>query len=154
MSDTTNREITITRVVDAPRELVWKAFTDKDHIGQWWGPNGFTTTTDIMDVRVGGTWRHTMVGPDGTIYPNEIHYEEVVPPEKLVYAHVGDTVMGFAPFQTTITLEVNGDKTKVTLRTLFVSPEEREKQIRLVGAEEGGKQTLARLAQYLLKNNY
>ena len=74
---TTDREIIVTRVYDAPRELVFDAFTDPKHLSQWWGPRGFTTTTHSMDFRVGGEWRYTMHGPDGTDYKNLMVYHEI-----------------------------------------------------------------------------
>src|SRR5205085_1300696 len=79
--------IATTRTVDAPRELVWQMWTDPAHVGKWWGPNGFTTTTKSFDLRVGGAWLFTMHGPDGTDYPNKIVYREIVPPARLVYDH-------------------------------------------------------------------
>jgi uncharacterized protein YndB with AHSA1/START domain len=69
-TSTADREILITRTFDAPRELVWEAWTNPKHVTHWWGPNGFTTTIEKMDVRVGGVWKHVMHGPDGTDYPN------------------------------------------------------------------------------------
>lgn len=72
--DTADREIVITRVFDAPREQVFDAWTDSEHVSQWWGPNGFTTTTHEMDVRPGGVWRFIMHGPDGVDYKNRIVY--------------------------------------------------------------------------------
>src|SRR4051794_29231769 len=83
--DTSDREIVFSRVFDAPRELVWKAWTEPHHVTKWWGPNGFTTTIHEMDVRTGGTWHHTMHGPDGTDYPNKSIFVEVVKPERIVY---------------------------------------------------------------------
>src|SRR5215217_7891459 len=80
-----DREIVITRVFDAPREMVFSAFTDPEHIGAWWGPKGFTITTHAMDVRPGGEWRFIMHGPDGVDYPNKISYLEIARPERLVY---------------------------------------------------------------------
>ena len=71
VEDTSGREIVITRVFDAPRDLVWDAWTDPKQVVQWWGPQGFTTTIHEMDVRPGGVWRHTMHGPDGTEYPEQ-----------------------------------------------------------------------------------
>jgi uncharacterized protein YndB with AHSA1/START domain len=65
-----DRSIVVSRVVNAPRELVWQAMTEPAHIVHWWGPRGFTTTIGEMDVRLGGAWRHIMRGPDGTEYPN------------------------------------------------------------------------------------
>src|SRR5512146_2810578 len=86
--DTASREITATRLVEAPRELVFRVWTEPDHIAHWWGPNGFTTTIHEMDVRPGGVWRFVMHGPDGRDYQNKIVYVEVTPPERLVYDHV------------------------------------------------------------------
>src|SRR5258706_2724536 len=76
-------------VFDAPRELVWKVWTEPEHIGMWWGPDGFTTTTHKMEVKAGGVWRFVMHGPDGRDYQNKITFIEVVKPERLVYKHGG-----------------------------------------------------------------
>jgi hypothetical protein len=75
-----DREIAATRVFAAPRELVWKVWTEPEHVVRWWGPNGFTTTTHSMDVKSGGVWRFVMHGPDGHDYQNKITYLEVVKP--------------------------------------------------------------------------
>ena len=88
-ADTSDREIVISRVFDAPRERVFEAMTDPKQVVKWWGPNGFTTTIHEMDVRPGGVWRHTMHGPDGTDYPNKSVFLEVVKPERIVYKHSG-----------------------------------------------------------------
>jgi uncharacterized protein YndB with AHSA1/START domain len=85
--DTSAREIVIAREFNAPRELVWQAMTDPRHVVRWWGPRGFTTKIEHMDVRPGGTWEHTMRGPDGTEYPNKSLFQEVVKPERIVYSH-------------------------------------------------------------------
>src|ERR1044072_4524095 len=89
--DTANRELKITRLVNAPRELVWKLWTEPEHIKHWWGPKGVTNTISKMDV--GGEWEFVMHGPDGTDYPNKHTYIEVVKPEKLVMTHMGLFVM-------------------------------------------------------------
>jgi uncharacterized protein YndB with AHSA1/START domain len=100
------RELVFTRVFDAPRALVWKAWTDPQHVARWWGPNGFTTTTEVMDVRPGGEWKHTMHGPDGKDYPNKKVYLEAVKPERLVYLHGGGKEGELAVnFETTVTFE-------------------------------------------------
>ena len=78
-----------TRVFDAPRELVFSVWTDPKHLAQWWGPNGFTTTTSAFDMRPGGVWRFVMHGPDGRDYQNRITFDEIVPPERIVYHHGG-----------------------------------------------------------------
>ncbi len=145
------REIVITRLVDAPRELVFDAWTDPQHVGQWWGPNGFTTTTHSIDVRPGGQWRFVMHGPDGRDYDNLITYLEIVRPERIVYKHGGDDDVEPVEFETTVTFEPQGGKTRITLRSVFPSAEERDRVVREYGAIEGGHQHLARLAEYVAK---
>ena len=147
-----DREIVITRVFDAPRALVFEAFTDAKHIGEWWGPNGFTTTTYEMDVRPGGAWRYVMHGPDGTDYSNKMVYSEVVKPERLAYAH-GTDDDGPPLFHATITFEDQGGKTLVTLHSIFPTAAIRDRTVKEFGAIEGGKQTLERLAKYLAKQS-
>lgn len=148
-SDTADRELVITREFDAPRALVFDAWTDAKHLAKWWGPNGFTTTTHTIDVRPGGQWRFVMHGPDGRDYQNLITYLEILRPERLVYQHGGDAAdVEDVRFQTTVTFEAVGAKTRVTLRMVFPSAEERDRVVREYGAEEGGRQTLGRLAEY------
>ncbi len=149
-AETVDREIVITRTVDAPRELVWNAMTDPNHVVHWWGPHGFTTTIEKMDVRPGGVWKHVMHGPDGADYPNSSVFKEVVKPERIVYSHGGGKVGGpGVHFVATWTFEALGDKTRVTIHMVFDSPADRDMVITEYGAIEGGKQTLERLAQYL-----
>ena len=147
-SPTANREIVLSRVFDAPRELVFKAFTDPRHVGHWWGPDGFTNTIHEMDVRPGGVWRFVMHGPDGTDYGNKVVYSEVVKPERLRFAHGADDD-GPAHFHVTVTFEDLGPRTRVTMRSIFPTAEVRDKTVKEYGALEGGKQTLERLARYL-----
>lgn len=146
------REIVTVRDFDAPRELVFGAWTDAKHVSNWWGPNGFTTTTHVMDVRPGGVWRFIMHGPDGRDYQNVITYLAVDRPERLVYQHGGDAGdAGAKPvaFHTTVTFAEVSGKTRVTLRAVFPSAAERDRVAREYGAVEGGQQTLARLAEHL-----
>ena len=147
---TADREIVTTRLLDAPRELVWKMFTDPKHVGNWWGPDGFTNTIHEMDVRPGGVWRFMMHGPDGTDYPNKVEYHEVVEHERLVFTHGDDK--GYA-FDSSVVFEDRGGKTLVTLRAVFKTVEERAYVVRERGAIEGAKQTLARLDAYLRAAN-
>src|SRR6185436_11510767 len=72
--NTADREIVLTRLLGAPRELVWKVWTDPGHVAAWWGPTGFTTTTQAMEVRPGGVWRYVMHGPDGRDYKNLVTF--------------------------------------------------------------------------------
>lgn len=147
---TSDREIVITRVIGAPRELVFNAWTDPKHIGQWWGPRGFTTTIHEMDVRPGGIWRYVMHSPDGVDYKNKVAYLEILKPERLVYLHSDDTAGDPGQFHVTATFAEEGGKTRLTLRMLFESAAEREK-MKEFGAIEGGNQTLERLEEYLTK---
>jgi len=148
--DTASREMITTRLISAPRELVFAAFSDAKHFGEWWGPNGFRTTVYEMDVRTGGVSRYMMHGPDGTDYPNKVEYLEVVKPEKLVYQHGSDGELSKDPhcFHVTITFEAQKDKTLVTLRSLFPTAEQYEASKKF-GAVEGAQQTLARLDAFL-----
>lgn len=144
-------EIRISRELDAPRELVWQAMTDPAQVVEWWGPDGFSTSIHRMEVNVGGVWKHTMHGPDGTDYPNSSVFREVVPPERLVYQHGGARKGGpGANFTATWTFEaLPGERTRVTILMVFDSPDERDLVVREYGAIEGGRQTLARLAAWL-----
>lgn len=152
-SPTADREIVISRTVDAPRDLVWEAMTNPKHVMQWWGPDGFTNTLEKMDFRVGGVWKHIMHGPDGTDYPNKSTFTAIVKLERIEYSHggarKGDPA---AQFDATWTLEVVGKQTKVTMHLLFPTAEARDVTVKRYGAVEGGKQTLARLAEFLAKS--
>jgi uncharacterized protein YndB with AHSA1/START domain len=144
-----NRELTLTRTFDAPRELVFEAWTNPKHLVHWWGPNGFTTTVQEMDVKPGGTWRLVMHGPDGREYHNRIVFLEAEKPARLVYKHEPEPGSEPVSFQTTVTFAAEGTQTKVTLQMLFPSAEVRELVVRTYHAEEGGIQTLGRLAAHL-----
>jgi uncharacterized protein YndB with AHSA1/START domain len=146
------RAIVITRELDAPRELVWLAMTDPQHMVQWWGPTGFTTTVELMDVRPGGVWQYVMHGPDGVDYANRSVFQEVVKPERLTFVHGGSREGGpGAQFDATWTFDAldSGDRTRVTIRMVFASAADRDLIVREYGAIEGGHQTLARLAQHV-----
>jgi uncharacterized protein YndB with AHSA1/START domain len=144
-SGSSDRDMVISRRIDAPRASVFDAFTDRARIGQWWGPNGFTTATDEMDVRVGGVWRFTMQGADGLEYRNLIQYTKVERPARLCYEH-GDEVSPH--FRTEVSFEEQGDATLVTLRLICKAAQQLE-EMKKFGAEEGGNQTLERLERYL-----
>jgi uncharacterized protein YndB with AHSA1/START domain len=148
-SPTADRELVFTRILDAPRALVWEVWTDPKHVAEWWGPLGFSITTHSMDVRPGGEWRLVMHGPDGTDYNNRIVYVEVVKPERLVYKHVPDKDTEPVSFETTVTFAERDGKTALTMRMLFPSAKALQHVVRTYGAEEGAKQTLGRLAAHL-----
>ncbi len=143
------RSIVGTRMFDAPRELVFSAFTDPNHLAQWWGPNGFTTTTSAFDFRPGGVWRFVMHGPDGRDYQNRVTFEEIVRPERIVYRlHGGDDVEPVR-FTQTVLFEDIGGKTRLTMRSDFPSAEERDRVIKDYGAAQGLVQTMTRLAEFV-----
>jgi uncharacterized protein YndB with AHSA1/START domain len=153
-SASAENEIILSRVLHAPRELVWEAWTNPAHVVHWWGPRGFTNTTKRHEFRVGGYWEHTMHGPDGTNYPNKAKFIEIVPLERITYLLgggsdlEGDERRG-ATFRATWTFEsVEADKTLLTGRMIFPSKEARDRVVRDFGAVEGGKQTLERAAEY------
>jgi uncharacterized protein YndB with AHSA1/START domain len=146
---TPDREIVTTRTLDAPRELVFAAWTDPRHLPHWYGPDGFTITIHEMNVTPGGVWRLTMHGPDGRDYHNKIVFDEIVKPERLVYHHVLDEGTEPVTHRTTVTFAARGDKTDLTLRLTFDSNEARDYAVKTYGAVEGGRQTVNRLAGYL-----
>jgi uncharacterized protein YndB with AHSA1/START domain len=142
--------IITTREFDAPRSLVFEVWTDPKHLSQWWGPNGFTTTTSHFEMKAGGMWRFVMHGPDGRDYENRITFDEIVPPELIRYRHGGGDDVEPVQFRTTVTFEALAPKlTRVTLHATFPSAAERDRVVRDYGAAEGAKQTLDRLGDYL-----
>jgi uncharacterized protein YndB with AHSA1/START domain len=142
------RSIVGTRVFAAPRDLVFAAFTDPKHLAQWWGPNGFTTTTMAFDFRPGGVWRFVMHGPDGRDYQNRVTFEEIVRPERIIYHHGGEVVEP-VQFKTTITFEDIGGKTRLVWRSDFPTAAERDRVIKEYGADKGLVENLARLAEFV-----
>jgi uncharacterized protein YndB with AHSA1/START domain len=148
ISSTAGREISATRLLDAPRERVWKVFTEPGHVAQWWGPNGFTSTIHRMDVRTGGAWNFTMHGPGGRNYENKVIYTEVVEPHRLVFDHV------LEPFhRTTVTFGDEGGKTRLNFVMAFETAELRDKAAKEHKAVEGLSQNLDKLAAYLEKTS-
>jgi uncharacterized protein YndB with AHSA1/START domain len=147
---TAGRELIITKLLNAPRTLVWEAFTNPEHIRHWWGPNGFTNTIFKMETVEGGTWEFIMHGPDGTDYKNKNIFKEVVKPERIVYDHVS------APKHiTTITFAEDGKKTLLHWHMLFESSEQFQQVVKTFKADEGLKQNIIRLEEYLAKyKNY
>jgi uncharacterized protein YndB with AHSA1/START domain len=146
-----SNEIHLTRVYDAPVELVWDAWTDPAQVARWWGPRGFTLTTHGKDLRPGGTWRYTMHGPDGTDYPNVTHYLEVEPRARLVYDH-GATDDRPPLFRVTVTFTpVDGKaRTKMDMTMALATPEAADETRRFI-KKAGGDSTWDRLAEYLVK---
>ncbi len=144
------RSIIGTRVFDAPRELVFSAFIDPKHLAQWWGPNGFTTTTSAFDFRPSGVWRFVMHGPEGRDYQNRITFDEIMPPQRLVYHHGGGDDVEPVQFTQILTFETVGKgQTRLTWHGRFPTAEERARVIKEYGADKGLVQTMARLAEFV-----
>lgn len=146
---TSEREIEVTRLLNAPRDLVFEVWTSPKHVDKWWGPSGFTNTTHKIDVRPGGEWVFIMRGPDGAIYDNRVRFIEVIKPEKLVYLHDSGIDNDPREFHAMITFEAVGKQTKVTLKSTFKTKEARDFAVREFGALEGAKQHLGKLEQYI-----
>jgi uncharacterized protein YndB with AHSA1/START domain len=142
-SNTKDREITITRTLNAPVDLVWETWTNPEHIAQWWGPNGFTNTITKMDLRPGGEWLLVMHGPDGTDYKNKSIFKEIVPHKKIVFDHIAPN------FTATIEFEARGETTFLKWHMLFESAELFIQVVKTFKADEGLKQNVERWQTYL-----
>lgn len=143
------REIVLTRVFDAPRELLFRMWTDKEHITKWFGPKGFTCTTHEIDIREGGRWRFDMHAPNGTVFPNLMVFLEVKAPERLVLDHGTGKADDPNMFHVIVTFDEQSDKkTVVTMRQLHPTVA-RRKEVIAFGAVEFGYQTLDKLAAHV-----
>lgn len=144
-----DREIVLCRVFDAPRERVFRAWTDKDRIGRWFGPKGYTCEVRERNVAVGGMWRFDLIAPDGKRWDNRIVFLEITPPTRLVFDHGADKDDDPGRFRVTVTFDEQSDKkTVVTLRQLHPTRAQRDAGIGF-GAVELGYQTLDKLAAEL-----
>lgn len=139
-ASTGDREFVHSRLIDAPRELVFRAFAEPGRLARWWGPNGFTSTFETFELRPGGRWCFVMHGPDGTDYPNESVFVEVTAPERVAFEHLSES----HHFVMTITFTARGDKTLVGWRQVFDSAAHRERVAQVVA--EANEQNLDRLA--------
>src|SRR5882757_863904 len=145
---TADREIVISRVIDAPRELVFEVFTEVRHLSRWWGPEGFTTTTRSFEFRVGGAWDFVMHGPDGTDYSEWITWTEIVLPERIALSH-GEFRDDPNAFESVLAFEPAGEQTRIVMRAVFPTRELRDEAVEKYHAIEGGEQTLRNLAAYV-----
>lgn len=143
------QEVIITRVFDVPRNLVFRANTDRDLIPQWWGPKRFTTTIDKMDVKPGGQWRFVQRDAAGNEYAFHGVYHEVRSPERIVDTFEFEGMPGHVSLET-CTLEEIGGKTKMTGRSVYQTVEDRDGMLKS-GMEEGVFETMDRLAELLTK---
>jgi len=144
------REIELVRIFDAPRELVFRAWTDPQHLARWWGPEHFTNPVCEVDARVGGTLRIVMRAPDGNDYPMRGVFKEVVRPERLVFTNIAVDAEDRPIIEglTTVLFAAEGQKTRVTLRTRGKAVAPVAIQY-LQGMEMGWSQSLTKLAALL-----
>jgi uncharacterized protein YndB with AHSA1/START domain len=149
--DRENRQLSMWRVFDAPRELVFKACTDPKLVSQWWGPRNVTTTVDKMDVRPGGVWRYVQRDDDGNEYGFNGEYREVVSPERLSYTFEFEGMPGHVLLETLTFEDLNG-KTKITTTSVFETLEDLEGMI-ASGMEEGANDSWERFAELLAKQS-
>lgn len=147
---TEGKTLTVKRTLNAPGELVWEVWTKPEHIVHWWGPTGFTTTSRQMNLQPGGTWKFMMHGPDGRDYPNKIIFIDVVKPERLTYKHAGGNDTEPVNFHVTVTFDADGNKTNLTMCSVFESAEELDKLNREYGVVQGAVDTVNRLDDYLV----
>jgi uncharacterized protein YndB with AHSA1/START domain len=143
-NNTLDREISISRLLHAPVELVWEVWTDPEHIKYWWGPDGFTNTISKMQVEPGGEWNLIMHGPDGTDYKNKSVFREIVKHKKIVYEH-----MSSPKFIATIEFESRGDTTFINWHMLFETKEELIQVVKTFKVDEGLKQNIEKLSKYI-----
>ncbi len=150
-------ELVLTHVLNAPRALVWKVWTEDEHMAEWYGPKGFNTRVEANDLRPGGAWRYVMIGPDGAEYPSVGVFREIVPLERIVSTDdfgdreemkkkVADLPEGMVV--TTIFEDEGTDKTKVTVRIMHPTAEERRKHEEM-GVVAGWNSMLDCLDDYL-----
>ena len=147
-SNEADREIVVSRIIEGPRRLVFDAFTSAAHLGQWCAPKGGRITTHSFDFKPGGVWDATIEGPDGSAYPNQWFWKEIVPPERIVWLY-GTTRDDPRATPTTLTLVERGPTTEVTLRILYGSKQERDEKVAKYYAAQGAKQSLDALAAYV-----
>lgn len=144
MEDLSQRSLSVTRMFNAPINLLWQVLTTADYIKDWWGPDGFTNTIRIMEVSEGGKWEFTMHGPDGTDYENVFIYREIVPLKKIVMDHLADP-----KFTISIRLFDEGEQTRMEWQNTFETVADFKLAVDTFKADEGLKQNIERLAAYI-----
>jgi uncharacterized protein YndB with AHSA1/START domain len=138
----------MSRLFDAPRDLVWKVCTDPALLPRWWGPRYLTTTVDRMDVKVGGVWRYIQKDAEGNEYAFNGIYKEVIPPERLSYTFEFEPMAGHISTETITFTELPDGKTRITTTTAFATLEDLEGMLQS-GMEGGAAETWDRLEELL-----
>ncbi len=143
------QEFRVTRVFDAPRELVFRAFTDPELVPQWWGPRDLTTRIEKMDVRAGGSWRFIHRDAQGNVHPFRGVYHDVVAPERIIGTFEYEPVAGHVSL-VAATFESLGDRTRLVQHQVFESVEDRDGMVG-AGMQKGSDESMDRLAELLTK---
>ena len=143
------REVVFSRLIGAPVALVWEMWSDVQHLHEWFGPAGYTTTTEEFEFAPGGVWRFTMHGPDGNDCPNRIVFRTIEPKARIVYAHRWDRPGAPLDFTAIVTLAAEGQGTRLTLHMTFADDAAMQTAVEQYGVVSGGRETFERLARYV-----
>lgn len=144
-----DQTVSFEKTFDSPRELVFEVWTSPEHLAEWWGPDGFTLTTQSMDFSNGGFWNFIMHGPDGMDFENKIQFIEIDPPNSITYKQQGGGETEDIQFQTKVLFTEVENGTNVTIEMKFPTKEALERVAREYGAIEGGEQHITRLGKYI-----
>jgi uncharacterized protein YndB with AHSA1/START domain len=144
------REVVFSRLIAAPVELVWEIWSDVRHLHEWFGPAGFTTTTQEFAFERGGVWRFTMHGPDGTDYPNRIVFREIESRSRIVYANSWALPDAPLEFMVVVTFAAEGAGTRLVLHMTFANDAAMRTAVERYGVLSGGTETFERIARYAL----
>lgn len=143
MTPLEDRQVSLKRTFNVSLELMWEAWQNPEHIANWWGPDGFTTTITKMDFQEGGEWLLTMHGPDGTNYPNRSIFREIIPMKLISYEHFNPN------FITEVKFQSDGETTTLLWTMTFKTAELLQAVLKAHNAAEGLKQNGERLQKYL-----
>ena len=143
-----SHEIIMTRVFDAPRELVFKVMTDPQHLAKWWGPRQYTTVVDKMDVKPGGLWRYVQRGADGSEFGFHGVYHSIIAPERVVDTFEFEGMPGHVLMETSIFEALPDGKTKLTVSSVFQSVADRDGMLQS-GMEFGTNESYERFDELL-----
>jgi uncharacterized protein YndB with AHSA1/START domain len=143
------REVTFSRLIAAPVDLVWEVWSELGHLHEWFGPTGFTATTQEFAFVPGGVWRLTMHGPDGTDYPTRIVFRTIEPKTRIVYANNWDLPGAPLDFTVVVTFAAEGKGTRLILHMTFANDAAMRTAVERYGVLKGGVETFERIAVYV-----
>jgi uncharacterized protein YndB with AHSA1/START domain len=143
------REVVFSRLIAAPVDLVWEIWSDLRHLHEWFGPAGFTTTTEEFAFAPGGVWRFTMHGPDGTDYPTRIVFRTIEPKTRIVYTNDWDLAGALLDFTVVVDFVAEGARTRLSLHMTFADEAAMRTAVERYGVLRGGVETFERIARYV-----